>query len=418
MFLLLSQSVISKNLYQPIVSTIGFRGNDKTETYILHREVAHPINLMLDTVLVDEDKNRLENLGLFSEISTEIVPLEDGTVKLIYVVIESIHKTPPLVFPTYDEDTGWSFAGLWMINNFRGRNQSLILNGTFGGRDTYSVSFNDPWIFGDHISFAFNISRIIFEHRFLNRNLELNNFSLKLGKWYGLSVKTQFGLDLGRKQYFNEQYKESFTFFGITGEIRYDTRDIYWNPGKGLLLVHGFYHQNGINPSEFNTTLFTQSLSLYKKISKKGKKKVIAFNTSSSIKYGSKSDLWLEYFGNSSTIRGWSPPDSNLYLAGKQPFRFGHDSFLFSMEFRHELIPKRATQVGTEFGLSLVIFSEFGVIANQWNDINKIIPMQGYGAGIRIPFPIVSVIRVDLAWGYRSRLWNPGVIHFGIGQKF
>ena len=188
MFLLLSQSVISKNLYQPIVSTIGFRGNDKTETYILHREVAHPVNLMLDTVLVDEDKNRLENLGLFSEISTEIVPLEDGTVKLIYVVIESIHKTPPLVFPTYDEDTGWSFAGLWMINNFRGRNQSLILNGTFGGRDTYGVSFNDPWIFGDHISFAFNISRIIFEHRFLNRNLEHNNFSLKLGKWYGLSV--------------------------------------------------------------------------------------------------------------------------------------------------------------------------------------------------------------------------------------
>ena len=117
-----------------------------------------------------------------------------------------------------------------------------------------------------------------------------------------------------------------------------------------------FYHQNGINPSEFNTTLFTQSLSFYKKISKKGKKKVIAFNTSSSIKFGSKSELWLDYFGNSSTIRGWSPPDSNLYLAGKQQFRFGHDSFLFSTEFRHELIPKRATQVGTEFGLSFVIF--------------------------------------------------------------
>ncbi len=367
---------------------------------------------------MDEDKNRLENLGLFSEISSEIVPLEDGTVKLVYVVIESIHKTPPLAFPTYDEDTGWSVAGLWMINNFRGRNQSLALNGTVGGRDTYGVSFNDPWILGDHISFAFNISRIIFEHRFLNRNLEVNNFSLKLGKWYGLSVKTQFGLELERKQFFNEKDQKSFTFFGITGDIRYDSRDIYWNPGKGLLLVHGFYHQNGFNPKDFNITLFTQSLSFYKKISKKGKKKVIAFNTSSNIKYGSKSDLWLDYFGNSSTIRGWSPPDSNLYLSGKQSFRFGHDSFLFSMELRHELIPKRATQVGTEFGLSFVIFSEFGFIANQMNDINKIMPMQGYGAGVRIPFPIVSVVRLDLAWGYRSGLWNPGVIHFGIGQKF
>ena len=88
------------------------------------------------------------------------------------------------------------------------------------------------------------------------------------------------------------------------------------------------------------------------------------------------------------------------------------------MELRHEMIPKRATQVGTEFGLSFVIFSEFGFIANQMNDINKIMPMQGYGAGVRIPFPIVSVVRLDLAWGYRSGLWNPGVIHFGIGQKF
>ena len=44
--------------------------------------------------------------------------------------------------------------------------------------------------------------------------------------------------------------------------------------------------------------------------------------------------------------------------------------------------------------------------------------MQGYGFGLRIPFPMVSVIRVDYGWGYRNGVWNSGAIHFGVGQKF
>ena len=88
------------------------------------------------------------------------------------------------------------------------------------------------------------------------------------------------------------------------------------------------------------------------------------------------------------------------------------------MEYRQELIPKRATSFGSEFGLAVVFFSDAGIIANKWEEIKGKIPMQGYGFGLRIPFPMVSVIRVDYGWGYRDGAWNSGAIHFGIGQKF
>ena len=40
------------------------------------------------------------------------------------------------------------------------------------------------------------------------------------------------------------------------------------------------------------------------------------------------------------------------------------------------------------------------------------------GAGIRIPFPMVGVIRLDYGWGYRDGVWNSGALNWGIGQKF
>ena len=158
------------NLYSNTVhiSSIDIEGNHKTLNYILEREILHPINSPLDSSLAIQDRNRLDNLGLFSESTFQIIPIENGTAKLVFSVKESINKTPPLIFPTYKEDLGWSLTGLWIINNFRGKNQSLALGGTIGGEDTYGFSFSDPWIFGDHISLTLNIGRTIYEHRFLD----------------------------------------------------------------------------------------------------------------------------------------------------------------------------------------------------------------------------------------------------------
>jgi len=415
---LLSSILFGNNVYDPIISIIEIRGNIKTHDYILEREIVHPVDHPLDSTIVIEDRNRLENLGLFSEATWQVVPLENGTAKLSYVVVESIHRTPPLALPTYQEDTGWSLAGFWLVNNFRGRNQSLALGGSIGGEDTYGFNFSDPWMFGDHVSLSLNMGRTLYNHRFLDRRLDVNSLYINLGKWYGNKIKTSIGIEIETKKIFNDIDEDAFFYIGATGNLKYDTRDIYWNPGQGVLFSQDIYHREGIEPQDWRIMLWSQSYSWYMKINQKGKKHVLAFNTTLNRKLGNKDDLWLDYFGNSSTIRGWSLPDPDLYYSVKEPFRFGHESILMSLELRQELIPKHATPLGIEFGLAIVLFSDVGVIANDWTNLRDQLPMHGVGTGIRIPFPMVGVIRVDYGYGYRDGVWNSGSIHWGIGQKF
>ena len=117
------------------ISAIEFKWNVRSLDYIVEREIWHPLDISLDSTIANEDRNRLENLGLFSEVFWKIVPLEDGTLILSFTLKESLQKTPPIALPNFKEDTGWSLVGFWLINNFRGRNQSLIIGGSVGGEE-------------------------------------------------------------------------------------------------------------------------------------------------------------------------------------------------------------------------------------------------------------------------------------------
>jgi len=400
------------------ISNIAIEGNSKTKDYIVFREIHHPLNESIDTVKINEDKNRLENLGIFSGVSWSLLPLEDGTFTLKYIITESIQKTPPTVFPSYNESKGWSLNALWFLNNFRGRNQLLALSGSVGGEDTYGISFSDPWMFGDHVSLSFNLGRTLYGHSFLEQDIDVNSLYINLGKWFGSAIKTSFGLELESKKFSGPDSKNDFFYYSPTATIKYDTRDIFWNPSKGVLFSQNIYHREGINPRDWSITLWAQSYSWYYKINNKGKDLILALNGSLSRKIGNKDEYWLDYFGNSMTIRGWKLPDSDLYYSGKEAFRFGHESVHGSLELRKEVIPKHATSFGAELGLLVTLFADVGMISNNWNEINDQLPIYGIGSGIRIPFPMVGVIRLDYGWGYRDGVWNSGAIHWGVGQKF
>ena len=165
-FFLFSFNILSSSNINPIhISTIEISGNSKTQDFIIKREIRHLINTKLDSNVVNEDIIRLENLGIFSEVNWSIDSLDDRTNKLVYEIAESIQKTPPVAFPFYDENTGWSVQGLWLMNNFRGRNQAISVIGSIGSKNTYGFNFTDPWIFGDHISFNLNLQKTAYLHR-------------------------------------------------------------------------------------------------------------------------------------------------------------------------------------------------------------------------------------------------------------
>ena len=194
-------SLLNGGGYYPIISSIEFYGNTKTMDFVIVREIQHSLNVPLDSIIAQADRDRLDNLGIFSEVSWRVVPLEDDTGILSFIITESIQKTPPGALPAYDEKTGWSLTGGWNIQNFRGRNQTLQLGGSIGGRDTYGINFTDPWMFGNHVSLSLGIGRSLFRHNFLDRELDVGSFQMTFGRWFGESIISSLGFELEEKSY-------------------------------------------------------------------------------------------------------------------------------------------------------------------------------------------------------------------------
>ena len=65
----------SQNFENAVVSKIIIEGNKKTKDFILLREIHHQLHEPVDTVKILNDKNRIENLGIFSGSRLGIVAI-------------------------------------------------------------------------------------------------------------------------------------------------------------------------------------------------------------------------------------------------------------------------------------------------------------------------------------------------------
>ena len=169
------------------------------------------------------------------------IPLEDLTFILEFKVIETSLRILPAGGPAYEEDYGWSFGGMLRINNFRGRNEKFMLGGSTGARRAYFFSFKNPWIVGDHVSLDIMTGKSITAHPFLPYELNVTTAEINLGRYFGYNHKTRIGFEWEKKTFSNDEDTLVFSYIAPQGSYIYDTRDIYRDPSKGILLVQGLY---------------------------------------------------------------------------------------------------------------------------------------------------------------------------------
>ena len=407
---------------QPIVSAIEFKGHFITKDYIIEREIQHPIDVPLDSVVARRDRDRLYNLGIFSDVTWRAIPLEDLTVILEFKVIETSLRILPAGGPAFEEEYGWSFGGMLRINNFRGRNEKFMLCGSTGARRAYFFSFKNPWIVGDHVSLDIMTGKSITAHPFLPYERNVTTAEINLGRYFGYNHKTRIGFEWEKKTFSNDEDTLVFSYIAPQGSYIYDTRDIYRDPSKGILIVQGFYSHIALNSDKRNLW-WSQSYSFYHSLVKSERKLTAAFNVSYSTTFGDVDEVWISWLGGSETIRGWSIPDSTIYTNVDNAFRFGNHFAILSFELRQTIIP---TSVFTtdlykwkqEYGLSAIAFIDVGYINNDRKELFSELPMAGMGFGFRIPAPMIGMIGLDYGWGYRDGQFTGQTLHLTIGQKF
>ena len=390
------------------VEKIEIIGLNKTKSYIIEREILHPLNANLDSSIANLDRNRIFNLGLFDNVSWRLMPLESGNATLQYLMIESINKTPPLVFPGYEEERGWFLNGLLIMKNFQGKNRTFKIEGSIGNQKRIEFFLSDPWIFGNHISLSTFLEINSYKHLFLNREIDIKTLRMSFGKWYGEKLKMRISPALTQKSYLNSIDTLNYNYFIPELNLEFDTRDIFWNPKRGARIIQTVVPMIGEN----SFYIWNQSLSIY---IPSYFNTTLALNTTIQRKYGYRDDVWINYFGNSFNIRGWKLPEKK---SASNNYRFGHDYVFSSLELR-KLIITDNIRSGLSKGVSIVAFIDGGTIGSTWERLNKDKFMGGVGLGMRLPLPVLQSLRIDIGWGFRNKIFNPKPsLHFAIQQKF
>lgn len=401
----------------PIVKKIEFIGQSKTKSYIIKREIQHPINVPLDSLLAEADRQRLENLGIFSMVTLQVFNQNQNEVVLRYTVIES-WRIFPMITPVYDEKWGLSVGAMLMINNFRGRNESFAIQGQYGGQNTFGIEFVNPWITGDHVSLQLGAGNNIYSHTFLPYDINSYNFQLRLGKYFANDIRVKIGLKLIDRTYSNETGDENFQDVIPFLNIKYDTRDLYANPSKGIISSNSIFYRLDIKGGKNNQLVWNQSTSYFKELIGGSRNMVAGINLASLLSFSKNLDIWYDYLGGAYTDRGWNVPTVELYENNSQAYRFGMNWITVSAELRQTIIPKFATKYNNEFGLSIAAFTDIGIIDNSISQLIRQSPLVGIGIGIRIPWPVIKSIRLDYGWSFYQGKYMEQSLHFAFGEKF
>ncbi len=367
----------------PIVSGIDIVGQKVTKEYIIRREVQHPLDVPLDSLIALEDRNRIDNLGIFAEVGWRTIPQLDGSVRVEYNVTESWPRIVPVPYPAYDEKLGWSYGMLVVIRNFQGRNQNLLAGGQIGAQDLYGVTS----------------LRMIF------------------GRYFGYNHKMSAGFELEKKSFLGVTDTLDLNYIAPEFNYTYDTRDVYLSPTKGVRM-----NQNLLTMFDFgsggNRAFWTQSYSMYKALIGGARNLVLAINASGRFSIGDRKEVYQVYIGTSSTIRGWRPVTRTLFKNGEQPYRFGHHWVTSSFELRQILIPKFVTRWKTEFGLAVVGFVDVGFASDGLSSLFDDSAMLGTGAGVRVNWPWAGMFRLDYGLGIYGGEQIDRYLNFSVAQKF
>jgi outer membrane protein assembly factor BamA len=423
---LIKKSILIISLFLPIVLVFGeklivkkieFIGQNKTKSYIIEREIQHPINVPLDSLLAEADRQRLENLGIFSMVTLQVFNQNRNEVVLRYTIIES-WRIFPMITPVYDEKWGWSVGAMLMINNFRGRNESFAIQGQYGGQNTVGIEFVNPWIMGDHVSLQLGVGNDIFNHTFLPYDINSNHFQLGLGKYFTNTLRTKIGFKIIDRAYSNELVNKNYRYVIPYLNITHDTRDLYASPSRGIISSNSILYRLDILGNQNNQLVWNQSTSYFKELIDGSRNIVAGVNLASLLSFSKNLDVWYDYLGGAYTIRGWNVPTVELYSQDDQPYRFGMNWITASVEIRQTVIPKFATKYDNEFGLSIAAFADVGMIHNNISELIQHSPLMGIGVGIRIPWPIIKSLRLDYGWSFYKGKYMEQSLHFAFGEKF
>lgn len=407
-----------RDLFAPyekiIVTRIEYTGNNVTKDYVITRELHTLVGQPFSWNILQDDLQRLDNLGIFSSI--EVVPSDyEGGVGLELRFRELPWLIPYLKFK-FTEENGWSIGPTVTSVNMFGRDIYLSGFALFGGTTQFSAKFTWPWITGNHVSLD-----ATGEH--LSRANELYTFdeaSDEITPWVGMYLG-ETGRLRGTISYFAiESDRDSVTLspdkrddmIRIGAAIGYDRRDAWQNPHEGWELELEVMKTGGFLGGDGDFTTTTVDVRRYQPLFDQRQTLSLGFLTSLRRgTVGTDIPIYMQYnMGGANTIRGYDINELGVRL-------FGKNQAIFTAEYDYLLMPIREYIIikwPVTFGLEASAFLDFGTAWSTSAEFNSDRRKLGYGIGLRALVPGINVARFDLGISEEGDF----MFHLGLWPKF
>jgi outer membrane protein insertion porin family len=382
--------------YGEILREVRITGNRHTREWVILKavksQIGHPYtpeNAKLDVLWV-------LRIGAFTAVTLDTEPVPDG-IALTVTVTETTPWIPSLSIRLTQEN-GIEIGPAVSSSNVLGTAARLSAYARWGGATNYGLRYADPvlpgrsWIYGYRFQY-FHRDRInklldfdeITDELFLEF-LQSTNDNTRAGvRFRYTALKSNLdGMTLGADNY---DHVPALGFF-----VQTDSRN-------GVYPTDGWYSDIeaskwGVFGGDADYWRLDVDMRFYTPLPRLGDRHSMTLSSFASLVSGGLGDTippWGEFFiGGTNSVRGWSLGS-----------RHGQNQWLNTVEYWFKLMDQKRWKfwfIKWRMGLQLGAFGDFGTA---WSDYQRLESnmIAGGGAGLRLTLPVITMFRMDLAYG-------------------
>jgi outer membrane protein assembly factor BamA len=377
------------------VQDIRVAGNERTETWIILREMETRVGMPYDPELAALDRDRIDNLDLFSEVVVDTLRQERSVIvevrvkeRLIWIPLEWI----PYPVLNWNDENGWSY-GLGLTNpNASGENRSFSILAEGGGRKLAYFNYSDPWIVGNHGSAALSLffSESVNREGFKDR---WGSFRLGLGTYLGEWGRARLNFDVGEIE--TDPWRTASgtrhdRIRSVALGLAYDTRDVYADPRSGSYVGGSVGFTRPVLEGTVDYTFYRADVRWFWT---PWTSQAVAAGVSLLYRDEAVPDYRKLRLGGTSGVRGVHP------LSFK-----GDSRILASIEYRIAVREKKSYDFwfvrNVDLGLMLALFADVGGVWIDHASIDRDEFFGSVGAGIRVLSR--QILRAEVAYSRRD----------------
>jgi outer membrane protein insertion porin family len=382
------------------VADVIIEGNNKTQDYVIARELKIKSGDILDMNVLNQGLRRVLMLGYFDEVSRDLQDTDDpDKVNLVVTVTE--RKTG-----VFTGGAGYSsaegFIGYVDVadQNFLGRGQQVNIRWEFGQkRNNYNVGFFEPYLNENGLFMGFNVYNRLSRDRIrrlddgTEQKYDYHRTGGDITLGQPISEYTKASLRLKIENYENTTSEDVTLERGNLRTLRLqtvtNTTDHPFFPTTGIKNILsaelGGYFLGG----DKDFTKYQADLSKYMQVGSNGQ--TLAVRVHTGFISGDAPDQELFFVGGSETVRGYKFGDF-----------IGEKTITINGEYRFPI-----TDI-----IHGVVFVDTGSAWDRSERMSLSDLHTGYGVGVRLDTPI-GVLRLDYGIGEEG-----GQAYFSLGQAF